>query len=252
MNIYTNLIEGNGDNNFILIHNAGGNSQFFTYQIETLKHFGNIISLDLPGHGQSKNDTSDFTMESLASSIEDITTFYQLDKVSIIGLNNGADIAIEVLNRRNVLVTSLVLIDPPIIMEKSFVKEIKQFILALESSNYAEFVNQLADGLFIQTDIKTKQIAKDAFLTVDHKALQKVFSGLIQWDETSLDKLKQIDVPTLCILTDEHHCQYDKLKHYASSIQLGKVIGSKCWATLEVPDQVNAMIRRFIETIGLN
>jgi hypothetical protein len=57
-----------------------------------------------------------------------------------------------------------------------------------------------------------------------------------------------ISCPTLCILTDEHHCSYEKMKHQAPHFEIGKVVGSKCWATLEAPEQVNAMIQRFLHT----
>ena len=33
----------------------------------------------------------------------------------------------------------------------------------------------------------------------------------------------------------------------ASQFEIGKVVGSKCWATLEVPEQVNAMMARFLQ-----
>ncbi len=58
--------------------------------------------------------------------------------------------------------------------------------------------------------------------------------------------LKKITCQTLCILTDEHHCSYAKMRQAAPDFEIGKVIRSKCWATLEVPQQVNSMIVRFL------
>lgn len=60
-------------------------------------------------------------------------------------------------------------------------------------------------------------------------------------------KLLKINLNTLTILTDEHHCSYRKLTSIKNNmITLAKVVGSKCWATLEVPEQINAMISRFL------
>lgn len=39
----------------------------------------------------------------------------------------------------------------------------------------------------------------------------------------------------------------EKMNLEASYFEIGKVVGSKCWATLEVPEQVNAMIARFVK-----
>jgi hypothetical protein len=37
------------------------------------------------------------------------------------------------------------------------------------------------------------------------------------------------------------------MRREAPQFEIGKVVGSKCWATLEVPEQLNAMITRFLK-----
>jgi hypothetical protein len=123
-------------------------------------------------------------------------------------------------------------------MENSFIAEINNFINRLGQEDYCEFVISLVDALFISTDNKNKEIAIQAFNNVDKKALQDMFKSLSEWDAQLVGKLKNIVYSTLCILTDEHHCTYDNLRREAPQFELGKVVGSKCWATLEVPEQV--------------
>jgi len=84
---------------------------------------------------------------------------------------------------------------------------------------------------------------------VNRKALAEIFKGLLEWDTASAGSLKKILYPTLCILTDEHHCTFEKIRRQAPQFEIGKVVGSKCWATLEVPEQVNTMIARFLKFI---
>lgn len=247
INLFVEKQEGRGNLNFVLIHNAGGDHNFFKYQIDMLKNYGNVISLDLPGHGKSEVISS-YTMFDLSSIIFQICKNLHLDNISLIGLNNGANIAINLLANTNELdIKSLVLIDPPIFMGNKFIDEIKNFIEELDQANYDDFVKDLADALFINTEPASKEIAISAFSKVDKKSLQQIFKSLIDWDSRPDNILKNISYPTLCILTDEHHCSYEKLKQKASHFEIGKVIGSKCWATLEVPQQINAMIERFIK-----
>jgi len=244
--IFVEKIDGKGDLNFVLIHNAGGDHRFFTHQIETLKNYGDVIQLDLPGHGKS-DIISSYQMDDLASIVVQICENLALKNLCLIGLNNGANIAIDILNKRSLPVKSAVLIDPPIFMDKDFVNEINNFIQQLESSQIDDFVASLVSNIFIHTTLNNKEIAQTAFNNADKKSLQKVFRGLIEWDMNSSGILKKIHCPCLCILTDEHHCSYEKLSQEAPQIEIGKVIGSKCWATLEVPQQVNAMIERFLK-----
>jgi pimeloyl-ACP methyl ester carboxylesterase len=243
--IFVEKLQGNGDLNFILIHNAGGNHHFFIHQVELLKKYGDIIWLDLPGHSDSKGISS-YKMGDLSAIINQICQKLCLNNISLVGLNNGADIVIDVALNYSLAIKNIILIDPPIFMEKLFIAEINEFINQLERADYGKFVTSLVSALFIHTDNQNQEIAKSAFNKIDKKALQSIFKGLIEWDAQSHGKLKNIFYPTLCILTDEHHCTYNKLSQEAPRFEIGKVIGSKCWATLEVPDQVNAMVERFL------
>ncbi|KTD52172.1 2-succinyl-6-hydroxy-2,4-cyclohexadiene-1-carboxylate synthase [Legionella quinlivanii] len=239
-------IDGNGKLNFVLIHNAGGSHHFFSHQIELLKQFGNIVCLDLPGHNGGEGIAS-YKMADLSSSINKTCRELSLDNICLIGLNNGADIVIDTVLNHELPIKHIILIDPPIFMDDKFITEIEEFISALDTTNYGEFVDELVNALFIDTNQLTKKIAADAFNQVERKALQEMFKGLIEWDTQSEGKLGSISCPVLCIITDEHHCSYQKLRQEAPQFEIGKVIGSKCWATLEVPEQVNAMIARFLQ-----
>jgi pimeloyl-ACP methyl ester carboxylesterase len=246
--IFIETLAGKGKLNFVLVHNAGGNHNFFTHQIDILKKYGNIIWFDLPGHSQSPENFPDNQMKDLSSFIGQICTKLALDNICLIGLNNGADIVIETALTYPLPIKNIILIDPPLFMTKAFIDEIEMFIKALENEHDNNaFASSLSEALFIKTQDKNKALAQNAFSNVNKETLKAIFKGLIEWDKNSRGKLKNIRYPTLCILTDEHHCTYSKLRAEAPHFEIGKVIGSKCWATLEVPEQINAMIERFLK-----
>jgi pimeloyl-ACP methyl ester carboxylesterase len=239
-------VSGQGIYNFILIHNAGGDHNFFFYQINMLKLFGNIYLLDLPGHGKSPVQSNN-QIEDSANIVEQVIQDNNLDNVILVGLNNGANVAIEAYQNNQNVLKKLILIDPPLFLENHFIQEIKQFIqvLSIEES-YEEFVDNLVGELLKDSSDQNKNIARTAFLKVDKSSLQQMFASLIEWDKSATKKVKNINCPVLCVLTDEHHCSFNKLKLHAPIFTVGKVIGSKCWATLEVPEQINAMLSDFL------
>jgi pimeloyl-ACP methyl ester carboxylesterase len=244
---FVETLPGSGNLSFVLIHNAGSDHRFFTHQVEALRKFGDVIWLDLPGCGKS-HPISNYKMSDLSSIIATICKKLALKNICLIGLNNGANIAIDTTLNQPLKVERLILIDPPIFMDQSFVREINSYIASLEGSEFDhQYVASLVDALFLDTDSATKKIAASAFNGVDKKSLQGIFRGLLEWDAKSAGILKEIICPTLCILTDEHHCSYEKMHREAPHFEIGKVVGSKCWATLEVPEQVNAMIARFLK-----
>lgn len=245
--IFVEKLPGTGDLNFVLIHNAGSDHRFFTHQIEMLRKFGTIVWLDLPGHGKS-SPISNYKMKDLSSTISMICKKLSLKNIYLIGLNNGSNIAIDTVLHHSLAIEGLILIDPPIFMDQSFVGEIDAYIESLEKAEFNhQYVESLVNALFLNTDSNNKEIAASAFNGVDKKSLAGIFRGLLEWDARSAGTLKKITCPTLCILTDEHHCSYEKMHREAPQFEIGKVIGSKCWAALEVPEQVNAMIARFLK-----
>ncbi len=245
--IFVEKLSGTGNLNFILIHNAGSDHRFFTHQIEPLRKFGDVVLLDLPGSGKS-HPISSYKMKDLSLIIAMICRKLALKNICLIGLNNGANIAIDTVLHQSLAIERLILIDPPIFMDKSFVGEVNSYIESLEKAEFNhQFVASLVDALFLNTDASNKEIAASAFNGVNKKSLSGIFRGLLEWDAKSAGILKKIVCPTLCILTDEHHCSYEKMHREAPQFEIGKVVGSKCWATLEVPEQVNAMIARFLK-----
>lgn len=245
--IFVERLPGTGNLNFVLIHNAGTDHRFFTHQLETLRQFGDVIQLDLPGCGKS-HPISSYKMRDLSSVIAAICRKLSLKNICLVGLNNGANVSIDTVLNHSLAIERLVLIDPPIFMDHSFVSEINSFIESLEKAQFNhQFVASLVDALFVHTDASNKEIAASAFNGVNKKSLQGIFRGLLEWDAKSAGILKNIACPTLCILTDEHHCSYEKMRREAPQFEIGKVVGSKCWATLEVPEQVNALISRFLK-----
>lgn len=243
--IFTKKIEGKGPLNFVLIHNAGGDHQFFTHQIDALKKRGGILLLDLPGHGSSAPRSKN-TIEDSADVIYEICQQFALKNIVLLGLNNGANIALQTCHQHDLPIHSLVLIDPPLFLGKQFIHEIHEFIDKLNQEDCKTFIQALVNNLFLKTDVSNKEIALKAFMSAEKKSLQGMFRSLIDWDRNSEKKLQAIQLPTLCLLTDEHHCSYSKICDIAPKFEVGKVIGSKCWATLEVPEQINAMIERFL------
>jgi pimeloyl-ACP methyl ester carboxylesterase len=245
--IFVEKLPGTGKLSFVLIHNAGSDHRFFTHQIEMLRKFGDVVQLDLPGSGKS-HPISSYKMRDLSSLIATICRKLSLKHICLIGLNNGANIAIDTALHQSLAIERLVLIDPPIFMDNSFIGEINAYIASLEKAEFnQQFVASLVDALFLNTDSSNKDIAASAFNGVNKASLSGIFRGLLEWDAKASGILKKIACPTLCILTDEHHCSYEKMHREAPHFEIGKVVGSKCWATLEVPEQVNAMIARFLK-----
>jgi pimeloyl-ACP methyl ester carboxylesterase len=243
---------GQGDQIYLLMHNAGADHTFLMAQGHFLSQYGRVLMVDLPGHGKSDKSIKEYTIEDLAQNLAELLKYYELKNVVVVGLNFGGDVGIELTASHPELVSHLILIDLPIFMSSSLIRALHDYIQILkENKEVDEMIEALLNHSFIIPTEKLKATARPALKTAPAYVKASVYESLLKWDHQSQNKLNQCKIPILYIDTQESLCgQIDKLQNM-KNIMIGKVIGSKYWPTLEVPDQVNGMIYRFLEVLKL-
>jgi pimeloyl-ACP methyl ester carboxylesterase len=243
--IFSKKIAGEGPLNFVLIHNVGGSHKMFSHQVEMLLRHGSVVLLDLPGHGSSvpRNQNS---INHSSDIIEEICKYYVLDNVWLVGLNNGASIAINIDHMQHLTLSGMILIDPPLFMNPQLRSSLETFISSIDPKSYESYTEGLVSDLLANTNKAEKIIAHKECRRADLDSLKQAYRSLLDWDYDAKGVVSSISIPTLCILTDGELCSYDIVKQAAPQFIFGKVVGSKCWATLDAPEQVNAMIERFL------
>jgi pimeloyl-ACP methyl ester carboxylesterase len=144
------------------------------------------------------------------------------------------------------LVSELVLIDPPILMEPWVKELIQNHINELQNPNIKFFSQQLVESVVINAAKEDKLMAIRAFDTTLRSALISTYQDLLKWDEKSCHRLRQCHMPVLSIQSSHPFCSESSLRNLCPHLISGKVVKSGPWATLEAPIQVNAMIDRFL------
>ncbi|MCG8697622.1 MAG: alpha/beta fold hydrolase, partial [Bacteroidales bacterium] len=81
----------------LCIHGIGGNSVSWSKQIPFFKEHFNLLVIDLPGHGRSKNTdfASRYSLQVLCEYIHEVVSHHQLNKIHILGMSIGAIIALK-------------------------------------------------------------------------------------------------------------------------------------------------------------
>ena len=245
MNLFSKRVPGKGSRTFVCTHNAGGNHQFFERLVPELLELGDFLLWDLPAHGQSPA-TEEPLQQRYAKCLLELCREQHLDQVVMIGLNNGANIVLEAILMDSLPIEGAILIDPPLQLEAGFKKEIQGFIQELEKeSTYQDFVDSLISSNQVHLDHTAESITRSAFLEVDRPLLAQLFQDLLQRDPLLCSMLSKIDIPLLTVLTDEHHLSLSKAKQILPQSSIAMLCHTKCWASLEVPEQLAATIKRF-------
>lgn len=78
----------------IFIHGSGGDRLDWKYQLDGLNSIVNVLSVDLPGHGNS-DGPPEKSIEDSAKSINDLIVQLGLDQVALVGCSLGSAIALQ-------------------------------------------------------------------------------------------------------------------------------------------------------------
>ncbi len=232
----------------VLIHNAGGNRTFMEKQARYFQQLGyRILNVDLPGHGNSNNHHMTYSIDNFAHYIIALLKNENINAAAFVGLNYGANVAIQIANFCPELVSHLVVMDPPILMEQWVTDLVRNHIQELRDPNIENFAENLVNGIGVFMNSADKEIAISAFNNISKETLALVYEDLLVWDKDSIYKLSNCHMPMLHIQSQDPFCSEISIKTICPQVITARVVGAGHWVTIEAADQVNAMIERFMD-----
>lgn len=91
---------GEGRTAVVFVHCWACNRQFWRHQLEAVAAAGHrVVTLDLPGHGESGADRVNWSVRSLAGDVLAVVDALELDRVLLVGHSMGGPVSLEVAAR---------------------------------------------------------------------------------------------------------------------------------------------------------
>jgi pimeloyl-ACP methyl ester carboxylesterase len=240
------IMHGGGRKTFLLIHNAGGNLYFMNHLSSHLSQHGRIVNVDLRGHGESDKPNSYYGVNTYAEDMVSLCQELAIEKATVVGLNYGGVVGIELASMSGELLSELVLINMPVQVAPWVKTLIQEHINDLQDSSLENFSKNLVESVITECAEEDKLMAIKAFDTTSRAALISTYQDLLKWDLTSQEKIQQCLMPMLNIQTSNPFCSEQLLRTLCPHIITETIDNCGPWATLEAPVQVNAMIDRFL------
>ena len=239
---------GGGELPLVFVHGWCCDHTYFAPQFEHFRRKHRVVTVDLRGHGQSDKPSQSYTMEAFADDVAGMCDQLGVEKPVIIGHSMGGIVAFDLACRYPTLPSAIVMLEVPAAAGAG----ILGLLEALRGANYQEVQRQyVANSLFIPTD---DQQRKERILENISSAPQHVMvsttEGLRDYDAAAV--AEGCVVPALYIAANESQPRTDRGRFHELVPQLmgGKTVGSGHFCQLEVPEQVNLMIERFL-TVAL-
>jgi len=238
---------GKGDPPIVFVHGWTCDHTHFTPQAEHFRPRHRVVALDLRGHGQSDQPEQGYTIADLADEVSWICKELGVGTPVIVGHSMGAAVALELAARHPQLPSAIVMVDAaPIVMTPELKSLLAGFVEGLRGPEHLTVRRGFIEGmLFIHADDPDRKarIVEQMISTPQHVAVS-CMEAIVGWDGAAA--ARACSVPALHIGAAQPINDAAALRGLNPIIQTAQTVGAGHFNMLEVPDQVNPMIERFL------
>jgi pimeloyl-ACP methyl ester carboxylesterase len=239
---------GAGDPALLFIHGIFEERSYFARQQTHFSGRRNVVVLDLRGHGQS-SASPEVTVEDFAADVIAVADEAGLESVILCGHSMGGAVALKVASARPELVRGITMLDGAVLFPESVRHAgLANLVPALATERWMDalrdyFSNRILDPQ--DPHELTARVMADLGQARPEFA-RSFFTSLFGSDYAN--ELKNAHCPLLYIHA-KAPSDLQRLRELRPDALVGQVVGSGHYLMLSVPDQVNAMLDRFLEVV---
>ena len=247
----------------ILLHGGLCDRHDWQAQVQALAPRFRVVTLDLPGHGESETP-AEGSMEALARPVCEIKQRYADGPVVLIGHSMGTCVAMEVLRQSPAAIAGLILIEGHTLAMGPAAAVAEALQAKWREMGLQEFVTKVFAGMFTEnSDPAQRRHVAARMFDLDWQFVEKLFLGIAAWQDKSPRILASIEVPVLALQSTQldanfkfHSLRPDEQTHWGQVLvkaiahaQAKTVPGVGHFTPTEAPEIVNRHILDFIERL---
>ncbi len=236
---------GKGDPELLFVPGWCCDHTAFRPQFEHFAETHAVAALDLRGCGQADAPETGYTIPELADDVAAFCSVGGIEKPVVVGHSLGGMIAVELGARYPDLPSALVLVDPgPIDPRPETAEFFRGFAGRLEGPDGEAVRREYVADMGAHDEELARWIV-DHMCAVPQRVAAAVIRGVGEWN--GRDPLASCTAPVLLLRTGLW-AETDVLRLLAikPDLEVGITVGAGHFHQLEVPEQVNAMIERFL------
>lgn len=238
-----------GESELLFVHGWCCDRTAFQPQFDHFARTHTVTALDLRGCGRSDRPEGGYAIPGFADDLARFCAEVGIEKPVVVGHSLGGMIGVELAARHPSVPRALVLVDPgPIDPLPTTVKVLSAFAEELEGPSGEDVRRQYVQDMGARDEELARWIV-DVMCAVPLPNAAAVIRGVNAWN--GVGALALCTVPTLLLRsTLDENPDAVRLRAIKPDLEVGITVGAGHFHQLEVPDQVNAMIDRFLQLLG--
>ena len=229
----------------VFIHGWCGDHTAFALQAAAFSVSHRVVSVDLRGFGKSAAPPGEYSMESLADDVAWLLQQLSVERPVVVGHSMGGNVALELAARHPSLPAAIVMLDSVVMPPAALIDGLKPLVQAMQGSEYVAVVNSVLQSLSLPTDRTQASWTLDRSLNApQHVVISSFIHHLTEYD--AAPAASACRVPVAYISAEKPLADLTRFKDLTPQLVTAKVLGAGHYLLWEVPEQVNAMIARFL------
>jgi pimeloyl-ACP methyl ester carboxylesterase len=235
---------GAGDPHLLFLHGWCGDRSFFAPQFDHFSRSHRVVSVDLPGHGQSRAPAT-YTIDGLAADVAALGRQLGLGRGVLVSHSLGAMVALALTRQAPELVSAVIMVDPPPLSKEVWKDFAGSLLPGFEGPDPAAARQSFVQQMFLPTDDADRRarIVTTMCAAPNDVAVATV-KAMAAFDSAAV--LRGCEVPVVVISSAVPTNGSAYLLEVNPAITVGQTVGAGHFLQLEVPEQVNLMIERFL------
>ncbi len=245
---------GENELSVVLVHGWCINQQYWNDQVDALCGLYNIITLDLPGFGESGANRSDWTIENYGNDIVAVIDQLKLERVVLVGHSMGGEIILEAALQRPSKVIALIGVDNfkdvGVEYGEQEQEDMKGFMEMLQQ-DFANIAPSYAEGMLFHSSTDSLVAARvmNDFRNANPVIAVESLQSLFNYSSKEQERLGELKQKLYLINSDATPTNIEGLDETGVSYKIYLIHATGHYPMVEKPKEFNVILKNVLNKI---
>jgi pimeloyl-ACP methyl ester carboxylesterase len=233
----------------IFLHGWTCDSSSFDAQLQHFSRTRRVIIPNLRGHGPSDAPAQGYDLGSFVDDLRWQLDELDIERAIVVGHSMGGNVGLELAVHEEHRISGVLMIDSVVLPSPEVRTGLKNIAAILETSGPAAALEQLSPLLFVDGDDRgvAAGIMNVMAATPAHVAIAAFRAHIMEYD--AAPALAGCRARLGYIAAANPLADVSRMRALCPNLALAQTLGSGHFSTIYVPDQINAMIERFMALV---
>ncbi|TET46547.1 alpha/beta hydrolase, partial [candidate division TA06 bacterium] len=214
-------IQGEGEPALVFVHGWSNNRTIWDAQVSHFSKTYKVITVDLPGFGESGNNRQTWTIASFGEDVATVINKLDLDQVVLVGFSMGGPVVIETAKSVPDHVAGLVLVDELHNVEMQYPPEVISYMDSVYMDVVTAPTMEKMKPFFKRNTEASFERILSVLNGVPKKGWRESLNDMFRWaNEDCIESLKKTRAPIISINSDQTPTNVEAFMKYVPSFKV--------------------------------